>query len=127
MNYRYRRAFSLKAITSMISHPDTCTYIQRLFTEVNRKDVENENFLGYIRQLAQVLEQERAVVDGPESTLYTNASQRAHTIKGLQGLGLETTHLLEKYQQLFNEDFARLIAEFDNAQNVSDDWYKVYA
>jgi hypothetical protein len=67
-----------------------------------------------------VIEQERAMVDGPDSILHSNASQRSFTLKGFERMGFDLRHIAERYQQAFGEDYDKLIQDFDSMKEVRD-------
>jgi len=80
-----------------------------------------EMITGALRQLSQVIDQERAIVDSPDSFFKMTSSQRAHTVKGLDRLGLDQVQLRElkeQYQQAFGDDWDALLAAFDNDKDL---------
>jgi hypothetical protein len=85
--------------------------------------VDLEVLTGYIRQLAQATDQERAVVAGPESILHTTASQRSFTIKGFERLGVDSRDLVARYREAFGEDLDKLIDLFDRQTELKrNEW-----
>lgn len=58
------------------------------------------------------------MVDGPNSTLYANVSQRTFTLEGFKQLQLDTAKLEERYKEDFHEDPEALLAEFNEMKEV---------